>query len=383
MLMLRNRHFFLIDLALLPTAAIVSFALRLDAAGMQNWTSAILAWIILSVPIKLLVFYWFGLYRQFWRYASVDELVLVALATAVGEIVAAALLFAVVIPLSGINSFPRSIPLIDGLLTLLVVGGPRFAVRLAEQKRERDRRHGHWGPEKLVLVMGAGSAGAMIVKEMRANPQLGLEPAGFVDDDSGKHGFRISGVPVLGSRKDIPDLVEKHGIAEVIIAMPTAPGSAIRDILAICSKASIPARTIPGLYDILSGQVSVSQLRNVDIEDLLRRDPVQTDVTAVSEMLHGCRVMVTGAGGSIGSELCRQISRCKPEALILLGHGENSVFSITNELKWQWPHLSIEQVIADVRDLDRLQPSVRCIPAGHHFPCCCAQARASDGDQCR
>ena len=355
MLRLRNRHFFLIDLTLLPTAAVLAFALRLDASGMQNWTTAILVWIILSVPIKLLVFYWFGLYRQFWRYASVDELVLVALATAVGEIIAAALLFAVVIPLSGINLFPRSIPLIDGLLTLLVVGGPRFAARRAEQKRERERLRGSWQPEKPVLVMGAGSAGALIVKEMRSNPQLGLEPVGFVDDDSAKHGVRIAGVPVLGSRSDIPALAQKHGIAEVIIAMPTAPGSAIREILAICSQTGIAARTIPGLYDILSGRVSVSQLRNVDIEDLLRRDPVQTDVTAVRKMLHGCRVMVTGAGGSIGSELCRQIARCEPNALILLGHGENSIFSITNELRWQWPQLAVEQVIADVRDLDRLR----------------------------
>ncbi len=354
MLTLRNRHFFFIDLALLPLVAVMSFALRLDALGMQNWTAAILVWIVLSVPIKLLVFYWFGLYRQFWRYASVDELVLIALATAMGEVVAAALLFSVIVPLSGIDSFPRSIPFIDGLLTLLVVGGPRFAVRLAEQRRERERRHGRWEPEQPVLVMGAGSAGAMIVKEMKANPQLGLEPVGFLDDDKGKHGFRISGVPVLGSRKEIPDLVENHGIAEVIIAMPTAPGAAIREILTICSEAGIPARTIPGLYDILSGQVSVGQLRNVDIEDLLRRDPVQTDVTSVGEMLHGSRVMVTGAGGSIGSELCRQISRCSPETLILVGHGENSVFAIANELQWQWPDLSIEQVIADVRDLDRL-----------------------------
>jgi FlaA1/EpsC-like NDP-sugar epimerase len=354
MLKLRNRHFFLIDLTLLPTAAVLSFALRLDAEGMQNWTRAILVWILLSVPIKLLIFYWFGLYRQFWRYASVDELVLVALATAVGEIITAALLFAIVLPLSGSSTFPRSIPFIDGLLTLLVVGGPRFAMRLAEQRRERDRRHRHWEPAKPVLVMGAGSAGAMIVKEMRANPQLGLQPAGFVDDDTSKHGVRISGVPVLGSREDIPDLVETLGIAEVIIAMPTAPGSAIREILAVCGEADIPARTIPGLYDILSGQVNVSELRNVDIEDLLRRDPVQTDVSAVSEMLQGCRVMVTGAGGSIGSELCRQISRCKPELLILVGHGENSIFSITNELRWHWPQLAIEQVIADVRDPDRL-----------------------------
>ena len=354
MITLRNRHFFFIDLALLPAVAVMSFALRLDAAGMLNWTSAILVWIVLSVPIKVLVFYWFGLYRQFWRYASVDELVLIALATAMGEIVAAALLFAIIVPLSGLDAFPRSIPFIDGLLTLLVVGGPRFAVRLAEQRRERLRRRARWEPEKPVLVMGAGSAGAMIVKEMKANPQLGLEPVGFLDDDRGKHGFRISGVPVLGSRKEIPDLVEQHGIAEVIIAMPTAPGVAIREILTICSEVGIPARTIPGLYDILSGQVSVSQLRNVDIEDLLRRDPVQTDVTAVGEMLRGCRVMVTGAGGSIGSELCRQISRCRPDNLILVGHGENSVFAIANELSWQWPGLSIEQVIADVRDRDRL-----------------------------
>ena len=354
MITLRNRHFFFIDLALLPAVAVMSFALRLDAAGMLNWTSAILVWIVLSVPIKVLVFYWFGLYRQFWRYASVDELVLIALATAMGEIVAAALLFAIIVPLSGLDAFPRSIPFIDGLLTLLVVGGPRFAVRLAEQRRERLRRRARWEPEKPVLVMGAGSAGAMIVKEMKANPQLGLEPVGFLDDDRGKHGFRISGVPVLGSRKEIPDLVEQHGIAEVIIAMPTAPGVAIREILTICSEVGIPARTIPGLYDILSGQVSVSQLRNVDIEDLLRRDPVQTDVTAVGEMLRGCRVMVTGAGGSIGSELCRQISRCRPDSLILVGHGENSVFAIANELGWQWPGLSMEQVIADVRDRGRL-----------------------------
>jgi FlaA1/EpsC-like NDP-sugar epimerase len=358
-MMLRNRHFFLIDLALLPGVAVLAFALRLDAAGMQWWIPAILVWMAVSAPVKLLVFHWFGLYRQFWRYASVDELLLVALATAVAEIAAAALLFAAVIPLSGLGAFPRSIPFIDGLLTLLVVGGPRFAVRLAQQKREREGRYGRGRPAKPVLVMGAGSAGMLIVKEMRANPQLGLEPVGFVDDDRAKHGLRLSGMPVLGGRREIPALVEELGIAEVIIAMPTAPGAAIREILAICSEAGISARTIPGLYDILSGQVSVSQLRNVDIEDLLRRDPVQIDVTTIAEMLRGCRVMVTGAGGSIGSELCRQISRCKPEALILMGHGENSIFAIANELLWQQPSLAIEQVIADVRDPDRLEQVFR------------------------
>jgi FlaA1/EpsC-like NDP-sugar epimerase len=265
------------------------------------------------------------------------------------------LLFAVVLPLSGSDAFPRSIPFIDGLLTLLVVGGPRFAVRLMGQRRERERRHQQSKLDNRVLIMGAGSAGAMMIKEMRANPQLGLEPVGFIDDDRNKHGVRIHGVPVLGDRGQIPDLVAMYGVDEVIIAMPTAPGREIRNILSICNQIGVPARTIPGLYDILSGQVSISAIRNVDIEDLLRREPVRTDTSAVEAMLRGSRVMVTGAGGSIGAELCRQIAHCTPQSLILLGHGENSIFDVANELRWLWPKINVEKVIADIRDLDRLQ----------------------------
>jgi FlaA1/EpsC-like NDP-sugar epimerase len=354
---LRNRYFFLMDLVLLPASAVLAFVLRLDARGLEIYQNAILLYVVLSVPVKLLVFHWFGLYRRFWRFASVEELLLIAAATAVSEVVTAVLLFGIALPLSDVRLFPRSIPFIDGMLTLLVVGGQRFAVRLAgqERQRERRRRQGLPEPRRSVLVMGAGSAGTMIVKEMRSNPQLGLEPVGFVDDDSGKHGVRIHGVPVLGGRDQIPALVREHGISEVVIAMPTAPGSAIREILAVCGQAGVPARTIPGLYDILSGQVSVSLIRDVDIEDLLRREPVQTDTSAVAEMLQGDRVLVTGAGGSIGSELCRQIARCDPAALILVGHGENSIFSVTNELARLRPVLAIEQVIADVRDPDRLR----------------------------
>ncbi len=352
---LRNRHFFLLDLILLPAAAVLAFALRLDAVRIRQAIPAIVLFMALAAPVKLLVFYWFGLYSRFWRYASVDELVLIASATGVSEVVVGGLLFAIALPLSGIIGFPRSILFIDGLLTMVVVGGPRFAVRLAGQRPERASRRRQPQAAKQVLVMGAGQAGSMIVKEMRSNPQLGLVPVGLVDDDRYKHRIQFHGVPVLGGRERIPELAEQHGIDEVIIAMPTAPGSAIREILAICSQAGIPARTIPGLYDILSGQVSVSQIRKLEIEDLLRREPVQTDTSAVERMLEDCRVMVTGAGGSIGSELCRQISRCKPAALILVGHGENSIFAIANELRRLWPGLPLEQVIADVRDVDRLQ----------------------------
>ncbi len=356
MLSLRNRHFFLLDLILLPAAAVMAFVLRLDAKGLEVYASGILLFVAVTVPVKLVTFYLMGLYRHVWRYASVDELLRIALATGVSELVTIGLIFGIALQLFGIQAFPRSIPFIDGLLTLLVVGAPRFAVRMAEQRRERVRRRTHLRQgSKQVLVMGAGSAGAMIVKEMRANPQLGLVPVGLLDDDGAKHGLRIHGVPVLGGRDLIPSLVEGVGVAEVIIAMPTAPGSAIRDILKICSQAGVPARTIPGLYDILSGQVSVNQIRNVDIEDLLRREPIQTDTSAVEDMLRGCRVLVTGAGGSIGSELCRQIALCEPAALILLGHGENSIFEMANELRQLWPKLPIKEVIADVRDLGRLR----------------------------
>jgi len=352
---LRNRHFFLIDIVLIAFAAVLSFALRLDAAGMQRYAFHILLFIAVAVPVKLFIFRWLGLYSRFWRYASIDELMLVAAVTAVGSLATAALLFPLLLPLLDITDFPRSIPFIDGLLTLLAVGGPRFAVRLLERDRQRAQRRQQQTLEKRVLVMGAGDAGAMIVKEMRANPQLGLVPVGFLDDDRKKHGVRIHGVPVLGGRERIPELAQEHDVAEVIIAMPTARGSAIREVLGVCSQAGVLARTMPGLYDILSGQVSVSQIRKVDIEDLLRREPVQTDISAVENMLHGCRVLVTGAGGSIGSELCRQIARCGPAALILVGHGENSIFSIANELQRRWPALPMRRIIADMRDLDRLR----------------------------
>jgi len=231
--------------------------------------------------------------------------------------------------------------------------------------------------------MGAGDAGAMIVREMQSNPHLGLEPVGFLDDDLGKHDVRIHGVPVLGDRHAILEMVKKHKASQVIIAMPTVPGVEIRDIVHICDEAGVRARIIPGMYEILDGTVSVNQLRDVRIEDLLRRDPVHTDISAVREMLRGKQVLVTGGGGSIGSELCRQILRCEPAALTLVGHGENSIFEITNELtkleagnsklktgnskletessiqhpasSIQYPVSSIQPIIADIRFPERIR----------------------------
>jgi FlaA1/EpsC-like NDP-sugar epimerase len=227
-------------------------------------------------------------------------------------------------------TLPRSIPFIDAMLVVLAVGMTRFSVRTADLYMQRGRAG---RATQRVLIMGAGEAGTMIGREMRANPQLGLDPIGYVDDDPDKQRTRIRGLPVLGDRAALLTLVAEHKIDQVIIAMPTASGKAIREVLAICEQAGVPAKTMPGMYELLGGQVSVSQLRNVDIEDLLRREPVHTDIAAVQELLRGRCVLVTGGGGSIGSELCRQIMRCRPAKLVIVGHGENSVFEIQQELQ--------------------------------------------------
>ncbi|MCX6992983.1 MAG: nucleoside-diphosphate sugar epimerase/dehydratase, partial [Kiritimatiellaeota bacterium] len=224
-------------------------------------------------------------------------------------------------------------------------------VRIAAHKRRRSAQKNN---SKAVLIVGAGDAGAVIAREMLSSRHINIEPAGFVDDDPNKQKKSIHGIPVLGTRQDIPRLVKQYDVEEVVIAIPTAPGNVIREIRTLCEAAGVPSRTMPGMYEILSGQISVSQLRNVDIEDLLRREPICINAQDVAKMLSGKRVLVTGAGGSIGSELCRQMACWSPGHLILLGHGENSIFLIEQELRRRWPKLSLGVVVADIRDLPRL-----------------------------
>ncbi len=373
--LIRNRYFLFLDLIALPAASVLSFWLRLDGALLHGYREAMIAYVALATPLKLLVFYVAGMYRRYWPYASTDELVLVGTATGVATLaaMASALLLPALVPGP---ACPRSIPLIDGLLALVVVSGPRFAARLAWQRRRRAERRLQREVRRRVLIAGAGDAGKLLAQEMLANPQLGLVPVGYVDDDERKQGMQIHALPVLGGRYDIPGLVRAHRVQEVVIAMPTAPGPAIREVLEVCERALVPASIIPGLYDILSGTVAITQVRDIQIEDLLRRDPVIVDPEPVETMIRGARVLVTGAGGSIGSELCRQIARCEPEALILLGHGEYSIFRIANELAQRWPDLHVVRVIADVRDAARLRhvfseqrPNIVCHAAAHkHVP---------------
>lgn len=355
----RNRYLFVSDVLLLLLGSYASFVLRLDRFDLGSfWPGfAIFTGIaLLAIP---LFFRYGGVYARYWPYASIEEVFLLGgmVTAAVLTIAGCVLLFSALLG-SGLL-IPRAVPLIFALLAAAATAGPRLLVRRgrrpSQQRRHSDR------PQR-VLIVGAGEAGRMIVRELQHNPQLGLEVAGLVDDDAAKQGMRIHGATVLGRCCDIPALVGTRDIGQVIIAMPTAPGQVIRTIRALCEQAGVPVKVMPGIYELLDGTVTLSQLRDVQIEDLLRREPVRTDIAAVRELLRGRRVLVTGGGGSIGSELCRQILRCEPAELIILGHGENSIFAIEHELRRtlaaqglaaeRQPRLTT--VIADIRCAERI-----------------------------
>jgi FlaA1/EpsC-like NDP-sugar epimerase len=280
--------------------------------------------------VILLLFHWAGIYSRYWLYASSDEFVLMAGLVLQGVVLATAITLLVLQMLPIDVLFPRSIPFITLLLLLLFILLPRVTARMLRRYMQRQQQ---LDTAKNVVIMGAGSGGALILSELKENRQIGLTPVGFLDDDPLKQNMTIQGIPVLGNRYDIQRVVSTHDVSQVIIAMPSASGKDIREIVQLCEEAGVRTKTIPGLFDLIAGSVSVTQLRDVAIEDLLRRDSVKIDQSAVHELMQGKRVLITGGGGSIGSELVRQIFNSGPAEIAILGHGENSVFEIQNEIR--------------------------------------------------
>lgn len=350
----RNRYALLIDMLLIIVSVLGSYTLRLDFTPdfVRFYLQGALWLTGLAMLIKLPVYYFFGLYRRLWVYASVSELKLIATAvTTASVLVSAATITLFWLGVLGAG-FPRSVLAIDWLLSLLMVGGTRFALRVLS---ESSGPRGDGAGRRKVLVVGAGDAGALVVKELQKNPQLNLEPLGFLDDDPAKQKHQIYNIPVIGTLNDLAQVLDARPVDEIIIAIPSAPGKVVRLVADICRLKGIPFRTMPGIYELLGGKVSVSRLREVEITDLLRREPVRIHEELIGKALKGKVVLVTGAGGSIGRELCRQIARWDPAGLVLLGHGENSIFEVLLELKEDYPALRLEPVIADVRDLVRLK----------------------------
>jgi FlaA1/EpsC-like NDP-sugar epimerase len=347
--MLRNRYLLVADLVLLPLACLLAFILRLDFSF--NPLSLIL-YTALSLLIRPLVFYKSGIYRRFWRYATPTDL-LTLLAGVVGS---TAILAILVVSLNWLNvlpvRIPNSIPIIEGLLVAGFLSGGRLLIREAARRERGPRRN--TAPRR-ALIIGAGDAGATLARELARNTRTDLMAVGFIDDDRSKHGLLIHGVPVLGSREAIPDLAESRKVQEAIIAMPTAPGNAVRQIIAICEQVRLKCRILPSLAELAEGKVTLSQVRNVEIEDLLRRSPISIDLAALREFITGSTVAVTGAGGSIGSELCRQLVRLAPQRVLLVGHGENSIYQIERELVMRAPQITWVPLIVDTRDATALR----------------------------
>ncbi|WP_341530187.1 nucleoside-diphosphate sugar epimerase/dehydratase [Nostoc sp. UHCC 0302] len=386
LLKLGNKHLFIFDLIVFSITPLLALFLRLDGdLYLPVYILELGIITTLFLVVKLTVFWLCGFYRRYWRYASVDELIYIA-TLMLGAVIIQTILFNVVDRnlYQLVLTIPRSLPFIDGLLSCLFIGGLRFSFRIVEKVRQRQAAS---FSQEQVLIVGAGSAGVSLVQDMQSNPQMGFDPVAFIDDDPQKLNAYIRGIPVLGDRHQIPDIVESLQIKKAIIAMPTVAGQTIREIVDICKATGIKTRTLPGIHEILSDRVRVDNIRDVRIEDLLRREPVQTDIERVSKFIQGKTVLITGAGGSIGSELCRQIFKCQPAEIILIGHGENSVFNIqqeleqiiqvfksTNKLSTNTPLIS--SFIADIRfrsrlenAFERFQPDVVFHAAAHkHVP---------------
>ena len=349
---LRNRAFFAFDLVFLPIAAVVAFSARFEGPWAADVLRALQVFVASAVPLKLLFLFWLGLYRRLWRYASVTDLEMLiagAAACAVVDVVLGTVGLRAIGLLPGRLSY--AVILLDACLSALVIALPRLAVRVVarHQRRSRDDTF------RRTIVVGAGVAGGMIVRELVENAQLGMVPVAILDDDPRKHGMRLHNVPVLGPLSALEKAASTIAATDVVIAMPSAPGRTIREVVRAARTAGLVTRTVPGLYEILSGEKRVNALRQIEIQDLLRREPIKTDLKQVASLVSDRVVMVTGAGGSIGGELCRQLARLEPSKIVAVGRGENSIFELVQELSRLFPDVSVQPVIADVRDYTRME----------------------------
>ena len=337
---------FWIDLVLWSLAVPLAYWLRFEAPWMHG--SDILAYMTITCPIRAALILLGRTHRQHWRKIGVRDFTRLLQVIVLGTLIFISLNYF----LYRFIAIPRSIPLLDGLIAFSLLGGVRMTWRIAS---ERSRSLAVKGKQTRVLILGAGEAGSMIAREMLRNPETKMVPVGFLDDEPGKHGQTICGLPVLGRTRDLSRVVNDVHAEEVLIAMPSVSGRVVRRLLDEARTAGIPSRIIPGVFEILSGKVSISQIRQVNVEDLLRRSPVKLDLVQISDYLEGRTVMVTGAGGSIGSETIRQIVRFRPAHIIMVGRGENSLFEFQKELEWRCPDQRRSTVIANIQNKRKIE----------------------------
>jgi FlaA1/EpsC-like NDP-sugar epimerase len=295
------------------------------------------------VALRGIVFAVFRLYEGLWRYTGVWDLRRI-----IGAAVSSSAVFWVGILVFRVQGYPRAVILLDAILLIVVLGGIRLGRRIY-------RELGHLEREERLLIYGAGDAGEMIVRDMLNNPFYEYEPVGFIDDDRTRVGQRIHGVRVLGTRQELTRVMTQVRPDAVLIAMPRADRATMRGVVEALEPFKVPIQTLPSLRDIVGGRVTVNQIRTLSIEDLLQRAAVDQDPGPVRELIRGSRILVTGAGGSIGSELARQIVRLEPASLVLVDRYENGLHAIMTELGKRWATCKLEGVIADVTDASRIE----------------------------
>ena len=337
--------------ALAAIALAIGFLLRFEFTLDAGYRHMLLESLPILVGVKLVVFRIFGLRDLAWRYLGFADLVRLVTSNAAASAAAT-----VALRLAIGSGFPRSIHVLDLLTCLTLMVGARGAARMVfDLRRQRTRQ------DKLrrILIYGAGKAGVTVLSEIEANPQIGYRVAGFLDDDPGKRNLRIHGIRVLGGQEDLPAIARKRRVDEVLVALPTASGNQITAILEKCHAASVAAKRIPALCELIEHRVLVDQIREVRLEDLLGRPPVRLEEDQIRERLAGGVVLVTGAGGSIGSELCRQIARYRPAALIGFDHAETSLYEIDREMRERFPEVTFYPEIGSIRSRRRLDQVFR------------------------
>jgi FlaA1/EpsC-like NDP-sugar epimerase len=389
----RDAPLAILDLGVALGSYLLTLVLRFDGSVPTRYWSSFWRFLPLALAIHLVVNHLYGLYGPMWRYASVHEARRIVLAGVVGGsgVVSASVL--VNLPAGGLRALPLSVTMFGATLTLLGAGAIRFQSRLFTPTQRGDgggaERPGRPEPRR-VLIVGAGSAGSMILKDLLRSPSLGLLPVGLIDDDRGKLGRPLHGVPVRGTRSALPRLVAELEADIVLLAVPSATSELVREVAALCEQAQVTLKVLPSVHETVGGRVSVRDIRDLRIEDLLGRQQVETDLEAVAAMLRGRRVLVTGAGGSIGSEIARQVASFGPASLVLLDHDEthlhDAVMSLdefreelteaTGLIDLVAAEMQLETVLADIRDRERVfgvfvrhQPEIVFHAAAHkHVP---------------
>lgn len=335
----------ILDACLVNLAFYSALWLRVEAPVPRQFIEGYIAHIPIITCVTLVFFVGMKMYQRIWEYASLGEMLLIIKATTY-SILTIVVLVLVLHP----APLPRSVYIISWLLMNIFIGGSRMSWRLLRDYILRDKA----SAGKKILIVGAGEAGAMLVREIQRNSQLGLSIAGFVDDNRHKKGLILLGIPVLGNRRDIPRLVSRLDIQEVIIAMPSASGKTVREIMNICQETSARVQILPGLLDSTKDS-PLNYIRDIRMEDLLRRKPVRTDLEEAAAYLEDKDILITGAGGSIGSELCRQVLTLAPRRLIMVDFCENNLFEIETELLDRSGITEVHPILLDVKDKTKLE----------------------------